>query len=111
PVTAVRPGFVPVAVIRIQSVSFVKSVLMAGLKSPEIVTGTVCAPFTLVAGMLSAAGAVVVPAESAAKQNCKPIVPVPALLMRFALPVVILTESTIEPPKPGGSRILWNVDA
>jgi len=61
--------------------------------------------------MLSAAGAAIVPAESAAKRNYKPIVPVPALLMRLALPLVILTESTIELPNPGGSKIRWNVDA
>src|ERR1044071_2390074 len=111
PVSGVRPGLVPVAVTRIQSVSLVKTALMVGLRSPEIATGTVCAPVTVVAGMESAGGAVVVPADSAAKRNTRPIVPVAPLLMRLALPLVILTASTIELPNPGGNKIRWNVDA
>ena len=42
-------------------------VIFSMLLSPEIATGTVSAPVTLVGPMLSAAGAVVIPAESAAK--------------------------------------------
>src|SRR5204862_6960734 len=83
PVSGVAPELVPVATTRIQSESFVNRLWIAGLKSPEIVTGTVLFPLTLVAGTSRAEAALSVPAESAAKKNENPSCPAPPVFIRL----------------------------
>src|SRR6266702_2607942 len=103
-------GLVPVAAMRTHRVSRVKAALIPELRSPTITTGRVPGPGIVVAGRLraSAAGRCVL-AESLAIYRLKPIDPAPALVIRFAAPFVIRTESTIDFPNPGGRMIRCTV--